>query len=418
MDILKRQLFMIICGVVAAGSIALGVVGYASMSSVNDEMSEAAQRASRLQRVVRGGGGAGPVNPKSVLAQERRIEAVTDHYEQVLEWAYERNRMEPLLPDCFPDPDRDTRLAFRQAYFAEFDKFLDRLDAGTVATADEIATAQEQITEEAKMNKLFGVDEREAAEAGEAIPDEQEDQPVQHRSGLLTDHGARILPAARANLIKARGMRCYAALRSFEIFEEQIGDGISPDVMNMWDAQVSLWIQQSVVDALARINDRAAEEIRQADQTAWVGRMPLKELISIRTVYTYVTDASEPREAAGPGGSDPALPPESADEVFTHTVSNDLYDVVQFTVKMVVDAREIPTIVSEICRDNFHTLLRIAFEDISTNPQLWLMSDKIYGSAPTVQVVMDFETAFFGELYRSLMPDEIRDALGLPEREE
>jgi hypothetical protein len=85
---------------------------------------------------------------------------------------------------------------------------------------------------------------------------------------------------------------------------------------------------------------------------------------------------------------------------------------------MVVDAREVPTIVSEICKDNFHTLLRIAFEDVSTNPQLWLMNDKIYGSDPTVQVVMDFETVFFGELYRSLMPDEIRDALGLPERGE
>ena len=213
-------------------------------------------------------------------------------------------------------------------------------------------------------------------------------------------------------------MRCYATLGSFEIRERQIGDGISPGVMDMWDAQVSLWVQQSVVDALVRVNDRVAEEIRQAGQTAWVGRMPLKELISIRTVYYYVTDASEPRDPAEPGGSGPALPPESADEVFTHTVSNDLYDVVQFTVKMVVDAREVPTIVSEICKDNFHTLLRIAFEDVSTNPQLWLMSDKIYGSDPTVQVVMDFETVFFGELYRLLMPDEIRDALGLPEREE
>ena len=412
MDFLKRQLFMIICGVVAAGSIALGVVGYVSMSSVKDEMSEAAQRASRLQRVLRGG-----VNPKSISAQERRIAAVTDHHEKVREWAYGRNRMEPLLPKCFPDPDRDTRLAFRRAYFAEFDEFLDRLDAGTVATPGEIKMAEDLIVEEAKMNKLFGVDESEAAQAGEAIQ-EEEDQPVQHRSGLLTDHGARTIPAARANLIKARGMRCYATLGSFEIRERQIGDGISPGVMDMWDAQVSLWVQQSVVDALVRVNDRVAEEIRQAGQTAWVGRMPLKELISIRTVYYYVTDASEPRDPAEPGGSGPALPPESADEVFTHTVSNDLYDVVQFTVKMVVDAREVPTIVSEICKDNFHTLLRIAFEDVSTNPQLWLMNDKIYGSDPTVQVVMDFETVFFGELYRLLMPDEIRDALGLPEREE
>jgi hypothetical protein len=150
--------------------------------------------------------------------------------------------------------------------------------------------------------------------------------------------------------------------------------------------------------------------------------MPVKELISIRSAYTYVVDGSEPRVPAPPRGFEPALPPGAPDEVFTHTVSNDLYEVVQFTVKLVVDARHVPSIVEEICRDNFHTLLRIAYEDVSTDPnlfgQLLVMNDRVYGSAPTVRVVMDFETVFFGELYRSLMPNDIRDVLGFPPHEE
>ena len=46
------------------------------------------------------------------------------------------------------------------------------------------------------------------------------------------------------------------------------------------------------------------------------------------------------------------------------------------------------------------------------------MNNRIYGSDPTVKVVLDFETFFFGDVYRKWMPDYYLDYLGLPEREE
>ncbi len=215
-------------------------------------------------------------------------------------------------------------------------------------------------------------------------------------------------------LIKARKMLCYATEGSLEILRG-VGNGVAPHPADMWDAQLSLWIQESVVDALARINERTAAAIRQQNETPWVAQMPVKELISIRSGNGYLTTATEPRAPSEPTGDAPAKPPESFAEVFTHTVSNDLYDTVQFTVKMVVDARTLPAIVEEICKDNFHTLLRMSYEDVSTNQALFTMTDRIYGSHPTIRVVMDFETVFFGEPYRSLMPNDVRVALGLPE---
>ena len=112
------------------------------------------------------------------------------------------------------------------------------------------------------------------------------------------------------------------------------------------------------------------------------------------------------------------MPPEAADGVFTHSVSNELFEVVQFTVKMVIDARAVPAIIDEICQDNFHTLLQIVYNDASSDQRTWAMDGKIYGSHPTIKVVMDFETFFFGDPYRDWMPDWFRDDLGLPEREE
>jgi hypothetical protein len=410
MDFLKRQLFLIICAVVAVGSIALGVVGFQSMSEVTDRMEDADRLASKLP-----GLGRDAANKRAIDAQQARIDALQSYYEQSLEWAFERNRMEPLLPDCFPDPDRDRRLAFREAYFARFEELLERLNAGSEATAVEIEDAAEQIREEEEADRFFGVDRAEADASGEGGRDEEE-QAKRYPSGLLTDYGASQSPSARANLIKARGMLCYATLATFEVFGS-LGEGIAPEADLMWDAQLSLWIQEMVVDDLARVNDTAAEEIRQSGRTPWVGLMPVKELISIRTT-PYINPDAVPKAPARPYDAGPAEPPGSGDETFTHTVSNDLYEVVQFTLKMVVDARMIPTIVDELCKDNFHTLLRIAYEDLSKDSRLLDMDGKIYGSDPTVRIVMDFETVFFGELYRGMMPEVIRDALGLPPLEE
>ncbi len=115
-----------------------------------------------------------------------------------------------------------------------------------------------------------------------------------------------------------------------------------------------------------------------------------------------------------PGGNAPAWPPKSPDLSFTHrATSKDMYEVMHFSVKLVVDVRDLPAIIGGICRDQFHTVLRVSYE---TEPPNIDMVQKIYGSEPVVNVIIDFETVMFGELYRKMMPDLILDYLGLPER--
>ena len=139
--------------------------------------------------------------------------------------------------------------------------------------------------------------------------------------------------------------------------------------------------------------------------------MPIKEFVSIRTSL-YIREDAESKGFAKPGGTTSAVPPESPADVFTHHASNDLYDVVQFTIELVVDARKVPQIVDEICKNDFHTLLRVAYQDVSVSPSSWSMRDKIYGADPAIRVVMDFETIFLGKLYCPLMPQVIRDSVG------
>ncbi|HUU82266.1 MAG TPA: hypothetical protein VM243_02065, partial [Phycisphaerae bacterium] len=388
MDLLKRQLFPIICAVVSLGSIALGVVGIRSMSGVTDELGKASRRATELQR------GAGkPINEEFIEVEQRRIDTITAQYQQVLNWAKERNQAQPLTPGAFPNPDRDQKLAFRAAYSERLNDLLKMLDAGDTATMQDEADAAEQIREEQKLEERFGLDPREAEATGEAVQQKPE-EPLQFPSGLFTDYGAKNDPAVRANISKAHRIRCYATMGSIEVFAK-IDEGITPDVLDMWDAQVSLWIQESVIGALARVNDARAQEIEEQGQMPWVGIMPIKELISIRTSQ-YVVEGSAPNARPAPLDWNPTYPRGSGDDAFTHSVSNELFEAVQCTLKMVVDARQIPTIVNEICKDNFYTLLGISYEDLSKEPSTWAMNGRIYGSDPTVKVVLDFETLFFG----------------------
>ena len=69
--------------------------------------------------------------------------------------------------------------------------------------------------------------------------------------------------------------------------------------------------------------------------------------------------------------------------------------------------------IHEICKDRFHSLLRIAYEAVKPNP---LMTGRILGADPVVNVVMDFETHMLGRVFKvskdskvcnDLMPDSV-----------
>ncbi len=413
MDLLKRHLFLIICGAVAAASIALAVLGINSMSAVKDSLARASQLAGNLQRPGQ------PINITHIEAERDRIDQIEKHYTAVIDWSKQRNLAQPLIPNAFPEPDRNQRLDFKDAYGRRLRELLDMLDPGTVASGQDITEMAELIAEEDEAERWEGAALDDVDQAP-TMPGAEEEQPAEYRSTLLTDYGARKDAAARANITKAHQFRCYADMYALEVMGGILEpDVITPDDLAMWDAQVSLWVQESVIAALARVNEEAANRLQAEGETAWVGNMPVKEFTSIRT-SPYIIPDMEPKSPARPGGSVAARPPESADEVFTHSVSNYLYEVVQFTVEMVVDARQVPTIVNEICRDNFHTPLRIAYMDVSTKPSSWSMKGKVYGADPSVRVVMDFETIFLGDIYRRLMPETILGELGVerPEPEE
>ena len=105
-------------------------------------------------------------------------------------------------------------------------------------------------------------------------------------------------------------------------------------------------------------------------------------------------------------------PPAKALNVFTKRTSNPEYDVIHFAVHLVVDVRDIPTIISGISKVNFYVPLSVSYSAVRHD---MLFQGKVYGSEPVVNLSVNFDGYFFREIYAKFMPPGIKDRLGIQE---
>ena len=408
---LKAHLFNLICGLVVLTSIGVGVLGMAKMSDVRDQLDSVKSLHGKFGRFAKDA-----ANDETIAVERQRVDTVKQYYNELLQHAYEFNRYTPLTPPdgskFFPEPNRNGMLNFRDVYLAEFDKMINRLDAGSPPTASDVAKMQDIMREEERAAETFGVDQLTDPRKRNKPKDEPQDDE-EYKSGLITTSEARKSADTRAAIVRAWEISCYAdystALDISQAMNREERFSV-PRPKDMWAAQVSVWIQQDVVESLARANETVAQNL---EVDPWVGVLPVKELISIRVSDYLLPGAKEsPMRTRSVGGFDDAEPLASSGNVFTKNKSTELYELIQFTLKMVVDPRDLPLIINEICKDKFHTVLNVAYthqpEDLVTLD----MTGKIYGEDPVVSVLIDFETIFFGDIYRRLMPAEVLEAIG------
>lgn len=410
---LKRQAFTIICTIVGLGSIGLGVMGMTSMSDVTKKLEEI-----RTLHGAFAGPTKTPVNHESIAAEKKRVESIQQNYAALLERAYGLDKYEPLQPPngetFFPEPTADGRRAFADVYRQQFTVMLERLRAGSPPSATDVDREKETMEEEKRVNKFREPDD--PTSTGKEKEKGKEKAADQNPSGLITDAAAKESPAARAAIRRARGIYCYCIHGGPGGALDEVGsvyEGLSPKPADMWRAQVGLWVQRDVVESLARVNDQAAAKLLAESASPWVGTLPVKELASIRVSdYVPVPDAGRGSGSPGAKADDHPLPSGRSDTTFTKNQSTDLYDVVQFTLKLVIDVRKLPLIIDAICKDRFHTLLNVSYSYDAASLESLKMEGRIYGSQPTATVVLDFETIFFADKYRPMMPAATLAALG------
>lgn len=406
MELIRRHLFYIICAVAALGGIALAVTGLTAMPNVVTQMDEAKKLYQDLESLQRS-----PVNQEAIAVEERRIEFTREDFDKVIEKTRSLYHYVPLVPNVFPDGRADDLREFRRKYGVAMDQLFNSLNSGQPATSADINAMQDKIDDEEARRRERGLD------PGAVAPQEEEEGPARDKAGVRTKMGARTEAATRAHVAMAQSIYCYALKHrptsssdyvpslDFDVDMVDLGTVHTPEAEYAWRAQIRYWILKDLVDAIVAVNEEAA---KAATGDPWVGIMPVKDIISIRVSDDYVLPEAGEYDGAPAEGYAEALPPNSADKVFTGTTSNRTYEVVQFTAKLVMDQRDIPRLVEKLTSNSFHTLLRVAYRAVPVNRD---MVGKIYGPEPAVIVVMDFETVMLGEVFRPLMPRVVCERL-------
>jgi hypothetical protein len=170
----------------------------------------------------------------------------------------------------------------------------------------------------------------------------------------------------------------------------------------MWFAQVGLWIQQDTVAAVAQLNEEAT---KPSPMAACVEQMPVKRIVALRVHGYWVRDhlVRFAMPTAGRQSVSGSTAPSSS-----HAAKDEGFDVVVFRVVAIVDQRDLLQLIDRISRKNFCRCAGVTYAGITDKETA---AGYLYGTEPAVCVALDFEAYLSRDIYRPLMPRDVRELL-------
>jgi len=144
MDLLRRHLFLIVCGLAGVGGIALGLTGMRAMPEVQKKLENAASLHRNLGSLQ-----SNPVNRERIAAEQERVDLILSDHQRILEHAgrlYEGYDL--LVPEVLPYGTPVARLEFRRKYGETMRAMFESLTSGQPASDAEIGMWRKRIEEE------------------------------------------------------------------------------------------------------------------------------------------------------------------------------------------------------------------------------------------------------------------------------
>jgi hypothetical protein len=208
-------------------------------------------------------------------------------------------------------------------------------------------------------------------------------------------------------------------------------DGNSPTREAIWWSQVAFWVTRDVATAIEDVNADAKN----------VTDAPVKNLIALNVPEDFFPpgvagaagtptaggaanygrggyDSAAPADGTTPpatgGLPDPTIPlPDGSTKSPTKRVSNNLFDVVQFKMTLDIEADKIPVFLDTLATNRFITVTRMEMNPVDS--QLKQIQGYVYGPKPVVTLDLDCEELFMRQWTIKYMPPSIRKALGIPD---
>jgi hypothetical protein len=419
MDIVKKNLFSIICGVIAL--VALVAVFVWPLNGYYDTLhSKVSSRAAIYSKVE------GLMNkPRSlpvldlshpeagrltkfpsrevIKVGEAAQQGVKTESEKVYNFAWNLNLKGHGLnvPFSLPTPSPVTAINFRREIKAQYDRLREDLEAGVPPTPEERNLRADAIWKEMEKKRIIVNDQ------------------VTNEDQVLAEYNERTrkLPEEMKQEMATR-YKVYMSQALMQPSPMLPADGKSADVLSIWWTQVEFWVWSDVASAIHEANAKARN----------VTEAPVKHLVNLVIKDDFFPSIANGGAAAAAPGGDPnaaaaaagALPdptvalPDNPLQAQTPTkrMSNNLYDVVQFSMTVDVEADQVPMFLKTLSTNRFITVTRLEMNPVDS--QLKQILGYVYGNRPVVTLDMDCEALFMRQWTVKLMPEYIKKALGIP----
>ncbi len=399
MELVRKNILSIVCGVIAVLALVSLVWPispmYAELQTTLDSRKKAAEQLVALKNSPR----FLPVieldNPKPgtlvqfpnraiIEAGGEATKKVQDQSRLILEKAKELNKHELLLPKETEFSAFEFRDEYNKLFKPGPKSFSDILNATLPPDDNDIAAAAEELwNKEYKIKIVARGQQNNRLAVVQAFNTIRDKLPEQMR------------------IARAANFRMYLEPDAIQP-SAAIDPKLTPSPFDIWFAQQALWVQQDVAQSLANANASAKQGIIDA---------PIKHLLTLQVVFgpdVYVWSDQGPAATS-------AIP-KAYNKSPTGRVSNTLYDVVQFTLGLRVDATRIPAVIEELEREKLITVRQMTVS--SVNSREALRNGYVYGTAPVAEVILDCEELFLRDLQNQYMPEEVKEFLGIKTKEQ
>ena len=441
LNFIKKNVLSLICAFVAIVAIVLVFYPLGGMvTALKTEADEHAQMFSTLNGFVKSRKlpisdpfktDAGDLksfpNSATIAAGQAANKKWADYSTQMLKDLQEMNQKnhDLLIPDELPNPKYETTL-FR---FSQLYKLL--LSTDTTATSMGDATVAPPISPEPTLASHNAMNLRNDVLHGGTppIPKEIDDakaalwqnvyaQQVYTQNGKalnLTEVQAAFTEEALALPLKMKNEvatkhKMYVEKDAFTV-SPAITLDVKPQLVDVWYAQLSLWMQQDLAAAIAEAN-ADSKNILDAE---------VKRLISMQIPIPPAQLYTFPPPAGGAqAGGITDLPSTAIDtaplpSIFsvspTGRYSNGMYDVAKFKLVVDVDAARVNQFIETMSHDR---LISVYLEnEYALNSETESSKGYLYGPGSTVRLQLEGEILFMRNWTTPLMPDRIKMALGL-----
>ncbi len=440
MDIVKKNLLSIIFGVIALAALVawvwpLGSIKREAQSKLDERVSLYRSMQSMLSKERKlpdvSLTGASEAKPLGMFPTERIIEwgkslqqKVKDESQGVKAVALRMNRRSLLVQDSLPVPLPTREFEFREKYSRFIQEFAKRVHAGTPPMPADITAAEQELWKAKFEPQLIIRDGRVDPASQMQVTEDFNKERVSVPDRVKTD--------------KAKNVWFYMGdtITTLDVNGVVLPSGGTsagaPTAIVIWDAQLKLWIQNDVVQAILDLNQRESK-------LGCVIDAPVKYLVKMQVsnprgakAVTAGASAMGPMggmEGGGPPGMTMGPPPEamammggmgpggaggtsSAADSPTGRTSNSLYDVIPFKIVVHVEADKLPMFLEELGRGRFITPYQVSMQAIDS-VIVGASQNVMYGPAPVVQATISCEAILLREWTVPLMPRDVQVAYGV-----